>query len=97
MTLRGGRGTREITEIFKRISDTPVDQQLTLRLATGRYIGEGFDEPRLDTLFLTMPIFVEGDSAAICGEASSTVCRKKRGPDLRLCRYPCKHAGEDVP
>jgi superfamily II DNA or RNA helicase len=59
MTLRGGRGTKEIAEIFKRISETPVDQQLTL-VATGRYIGEGFDEPRLDTLFLTMPISWKG-------------------------------------
>jgi len=31
---------------------------------------------------------VERDSTAICGQTSQTVCRKKRGPDLRLCRYP---------
>jgi hypothetical protein len=55
----GGMGTKETREILKRISATPTDKQLTL-VATGKYIGEGFDEPRLDTLFLAMPISWKG-------------------------------------
>lgn len=96
ITLRGGRGSKEISTINKCISDTPPDRQLIL-VATGRYIGEGFDEPRLDTLFLTMPISWKGTLQQYAGPATQAVCRKKRGSNLRLCRYPRKHAGEDVP
>jgi superfamily II DNA or RNA helicase len=32
------------------------DNEARLIISTGRYLGEGFDDPRLDTLLLTMPI-----------------------------------------
>lgn len=57
--LTGKIGVKETRETLKRISETPPKKQLTL-VATGKYIGEGFDEPRLDTLFLTMPVSWKG-------------------------------------
>ena len=57
--LTGKIGVKETRETLKRISETPPEKQLTL-VATGKYIGEGFDEPRLDTLFLVMPISWKG-------------------------------------
>ena len=55
----GGMGVKEKREILNKISSTPMNKQLTL-VATGKYIGEGFDEPRLDTMFLAMPISWKG-------------------------------------
>jgi superfamily II DNA or RNA helicase len=37
-----------------------ADREPRVILATGRYIGEGFDDPRLDTLLLAMPISWRG-------------------------------------
>jgi very-short-patch-repair endonuclease len=36
-------------------------------VATGRYVGEGFDDPRLDTLFLTLPVSWHGTIAQYAG------------------------------
>lgn len=58
ISLTGGMGSKAAKEIRERIANQ-VDNPLIL-VATGKYIGEGFDEPRLDTLFLAMPISWKG-------------------------------------
>ncbi|MER9567431.1 MULTISPECIES: DEAD/DEAH box helicase family protein [unclassified Mesorhizobium] len=65
VVLRGGMsaGDRKTANAALRVSD---DQE-RLILATGRYIGEGFDDARLDTLFLTMPIAWKGTLAQYVG------------------------------
>ncbi len=57
--LKGGMGKRQRREIAEAIAGVP-DTESRLILATGSYIGEGFDDARLDTLFLVMPISWKG-------------------------------------
>ncbi len=58
-TLKGGMGTKQRKQIAESLS-VVAPQEPRLILATGSYLGEGFDDARLDTLFLTMPISWRG-------------------------------------
>ena len=63
VTLHGGMGVRARRSADKLLaSDGP-----RIVLATGRYIGEGFDDPRLDTLVLAMPIAWKGTMIQYAG------------------------------
>jgi len=57
--LHGGLKTQKRKEILEDFKNDSNGHSKAL-LATGSYIGEGFDDPRLDTLFLTMPISFKG-------------------------------------
>jgi superfamily II DNA or RNA helicase len=57
--LRGGMGAKQRREVADALAAIPEDEERVL-LATGRYIGEGFDDARLDTLFLAMPVSWRG-------------------------------------
>jgi len=46
-------------------------------IATGKYLGEGFDNPRLDALFLTLPISWRGTIAQYAGRLHRINDRKK--------------------
>ncbi len=59
ISVTGGMGLLKTSEILDEISAKPDNKPLVL-VSTGSFIGEGFDEPRLDTLFLTMPISWKG-------------------------------------
>ncbi|WP_262372615.1 DEAD/DEAH box helicase [Sutcliffiella horikoshii] len=59
ITLSGKLSKKERTLELKRLANTP-DSEERLVIATGKYIGEGFDDARLDTLFLAMPISWKG-------------------------------------
>ena len=76
-------GTKTTREVFKRIADTPADKNLIL-VATGHFIGEGFDEPRLDTLFLAMPISWKGTLQQYAGRLHRLFENKK---EVRIYDY----------
>jgi Ni,Fe-hydrogenase III small subunit len=57
--LKGGMGKKQRRSIAEAIAAVPEGNPRVI-LATGSYIGEGFDDARLDSLFLAMPISWKG-------------------------------------
>lgn len=59
IVLQGGMGKKQRDGAASKIAVLPDSEERVI-LATGRYIGEGFDDSRLDTLFLVIPISWKG-------------------------------------
>lgn len=74
--LKGGMGKKQRKAIDEAIKAVP-DSAPRLILATGSYIGEGFDDARLDTLFLAMPISWKGTLQQYVGRLHRLHDRKR--------------------
>lgn len=59
IVLQGGMRVKQRRKVMEQLAAIPDDEE-RLILATGRYIGEGFDDARLDTLFLALPFSWKG-------------------------------------
>jgi superfamily II DNA or RNA helicase len=66
IVLTGGIGAKQRRSAMQRLGDVSATDERVL-IATGRYIGEGFDDARLDMLFLAMPISWKGTIAQYVG------------------------------
>ena len=83
ISLTGIGTTKEKREAMQRLQTIPDSEQLVI-VATGKYVGEGFDYPRLDTLFLALPISWKGLLTQYAGRLHREYERKK---DVRIYDY----------
>lgn len=74
--FRGGMSARQLQAATESLAAIPAGQERVL-MATGRYLGEGFDDARLDTLFLTMPISWRGILAQYVGRLHRLYATKR--------------------
>jgi superfamily II DNA or RNA helicase len=74
--LSGAIGKKERSLILATIADTSPEKEL-LVVATGQYLGEGYDCPRIDTLFLVFPVSFKGKIVQYVGRTLRTHQGKK--------------------
>ena len=83
VVLRGGMNKKEFHRTNAELAAIPGDHERVL-LATGRYVGEGFDDARLDTLFLTLPVSWHGTVAQYVGRLHRLYDGKR---EVHVCDY----------
>ena len=82
-------GKKQRQAVADRLDAIPREEARVI-LATGKYVGEGFDDPRLDTLFLTLPVSWRGTIAQYAGRLHRLFDGKR---EVRIYDY----ADLDVP
>jgi very-short-patch-repair endonuclease len=83
LVLKGGMGRKPLRDVLARLASVPESEERVL-LATGGYLGEGFDDARLDTLFLTLPVSWRGTIAQYAGRLHRLHDRKR---EVRIYDY----------
>lgn len=83
VTLVGTPSEKKRREALEKLQEVSSKEELVI-IATGKYAGEGFDFPRLDTLFLALPISWEGKVAQYAGRLHRDYSGKK---DVRIYDY----------
>jgi superfamily II DNA or RNA helicase len=83
VVLQGGMSGLARREVKRQLAAIP-DAEERLVLATGRYIGEGFDDARLDTLFLALPVSWKGTLIQYAGRLHRLHPAKQ---DVRIFDY----------
>ena len=85
--LIGADSAKEKRLALQNLQSMPTSESLVI-VATGKYVGEGFDYPRLDTLFLTMPIAWKGNVEQYAGRLHREYAGKK---EVRIYDYVDVH------
>ena len=83
VSLIGADSAKEKRMAMEKLENIPTYESLAI-VATGKYIGEGFDYPRLDTLFLALPISWKGNIAQYAGRLHRDYDGKK---EVRIYDY----------
>ncbi len=76
IVMAGGMGKKQRKQLADKIADISEDEPRVI-VATGRYLGEGFDDARLDTLFLALPISWRGTLTQYAGRLHRSNATKK--------------------
>ena len=71
LVLSGTLGKKTRSAMLESLQDAPADKELLI-IATGQYLGEGFDCPQVDTLFLAFPLSFRGKLIQYVGRALRT-------------------------